>query len=122
MIFNISLLVLVNILLAEGAEIFSYHGQNCGGDLSVDIQLYVNTCYGMTGGNQKSLYVLNESDDYTVHVWYGNMQCHDAESAFYNQNTCCNLEDDEFSVMVTRGDVKSANLKPQKNVKIDNFF
>ena len=35
---------------------------------------------------------MKESDDYTIHVWYGNMQCHEAESALYNHNISCNLE------------------------------
>lgn len=122
MIFSIVLLALLNIFLVEGAEIFSYNSQDCGSDLSGNIQLNLNTCYGMTGGDQKSMFVMNESEDYTVHVWYGNMQCQDQESAHFNYNACCNLDDDEFSVMVTKGDVKSAGLAPAKNVKIDNFF
>ena len=120
MIFNFGLLVLVNILLAEGAEIFSYHEQKCAGDLSGNIQLDENTCYGMTGGNQQSFSVSNESDDYTVYVWYGNMQCNDAWSESFNHNDCRDL--DKFSVLVSRGDVKSSIVKPQKHVKIDNFF
>lgn len=115
-------LVLLNILLVHGAQVSSYHDQNCEGDLSGNIQLDVNTCYGMTGGNQKSTQILNEAEDYTVHVWYGNMQCHDSANDNFNHNTCVNLEDDEFSVMVTRGDASIAAIKPQKTVKIENFF
>lgn len=122
MIFSTVLLTLLNIFLAEGAEIFSYNSQDCGSDLSGNIQLNVNTCYGMTGGDQKSIFVVNESEDYTVHVWYGNMQCQDQENTRFNYNACCNLDDDEFSVMVTKGDVKSTGLAPEKKVKIHNFF
>lgn len=122
MFYFIGLLVLLNAFLAEGAQIFSYHSQDCGSDLSGNIQMDVNTCYGMTGGNQNSMLVLNESDDYTVYVWYGNMQCHDAANAQFNHNTCCNLEDDEFSVMVLRGDASLANTKSVKNVQVNDFF
>lgn len=122
MIFNIGLLVLANILVAQGAEIASHHEQNCGGDQSGHIQLDENTCYGMTGGNQQSVSILNESDDYTVYVWYGNMQCADGWSESFNHNDCRNLDNDEFSVRVSRGDSKVSLAKAQKHVTIDDFF
>lgn len=122
MIFATTLLFLLNVLIAHGAQVSSFHDQGCDGDVSGNIQLDVNTCYGMTGGNQKSILVLNESEDYTVHVWYGNMQCHDPVNDNFNHNTCVILKDDEFSVMVTRGDAESMSLKAAKTVTIGNFF
>lgn len=122
MVVTIGLLLLFNTLLANGAEVSSYHAQDCGGDQSGNIQLAVGTCYGMTGGNQKSTLVLNESEDYTVNVYYGNTQCQDTPDDYFNHNTCINLDNDEFSVMVYEGDTRGFPWKPDNFEKIDNFF
>lgn len=50
----------------------------------------------------------------SIQICYGKI----AESAFYCYNTCCNLEDDEFSVIVIQEVIKSASLKPQKERRL----